>query len=135
MTISDSSSLVAFDADAAVAALREVTDDAVHLCVEYDTEEFNTLYADETTLSLYGSERDMIDHFEEVLSYVHVDFMEKDLFEDVFRGAGGVRSFVTYMDHVTIIRVLVGQEGIFFTVSPDRDVTELVETVEAVVES
>ncbi|WP_227353967.1 hypothetical protein [Haladaptatus salinisoli] len=130
MTVSDSSSLVSFDADAVVATLRGMTDDAVHLCVEYDTEEFNTLYADETTLALYGSERDMIDHFEEVLSYVHVDFMEKDLFEDVFRAAGEVRAFVTYMDNVTLVRMLVGQEGLFFTVSPGTDVTELVEAAE-----
>ncbi|WP_458188518.1 hypothetical protein [Haladaptatus sp. NG-WS-4] len=135
MTISDSSSLVAFDADAAVAALRDTTDDAVHLCVEYDTEEFKTLYADDTTLSLYADEREMLDHFDEVLSYVHVDFMEKDLFEDVFRAAGDVRSFVTFMDHVTLVRVLVGQEGLFFTVDPDADVTDLVETVETSIES
>ena len=135
MTISNASSLVSFDADAAVAALREMADESVHLCVEYDTEEFTTLYADEQTLSLYSSEREMVDHFEEVLSYVHIDFMEKGLFEDVFRAAGNVRSFVTFMDYVAFVRVLVGQEGLFFTVDPDADVTTLVETVEDAIES
>ncbi len=134
MTVSNSSSLVSFDADAAVTALCDVAGDSVHLCVEYDTEEFNTLYADEMTLSLYSSEREMVDHFEEVLSYVHVDFMEKGLFEDVFRAAGTVRSFATYMDYVALVRVLVGREGLFFTVEPDADVTTLIEAAEDAIE-
>ncbi|GAA0229764.1 hypothetical protein GCM10009000_051280 [Halobacterium noricense] len=69
-----------------------------------------------------------------MLSYVHVDFMEKDLFEDVFRDAGEVRSFVTFMDHIILVRILVGEEGLFFTVDPDSDVTTLVEMVEEAIE-
>ncbi|WP_049970144.1 hypothetical protein [Haladaptatus cibarius] len=134
MTISNRSSLVSFDVDSAVSALQNAAGDSVHLCVEYDTENFNTLYADQMTLDLYDSEREMVDHFEEVLSYVHVDFMEKDLFEEVFRDAGSVRSFATFMDHVILVRVLVGEEGLFFTVDTDSDVTALVETVEEVIE-
>ncbi|SIR21502.1 hypothetical protein SAMN05421858_1857 [Haladaptatus litoreus] len=134
MTISNRSSLVSFDVDSAVAVLKDVAGDSVHLCVEYDTEDFNALYVDQLTLDLYDSEREMVDHFEEVLSYVHVDFMEKDLFEEVFRDAGGVRSFATFMDHVTLVRMLVGEEGLFFTVDPDSDVTALVETVEDAIE-
>ncbi|MFB9806234.1 hypothetical protein ACFFQF_13470 [Haladaptatus pallidirubidus] len=134
MTISNRSSLVSFDVDSAVTVLRDVAGDSVHLCVEYDTEDFNILRADQLTLDLYDSEREMVDHFEEVLSYVHVDFMEKDLFEDVFRDAGEVRSFVTFMDHIILVRILVGEEGLFFTVDPDSDVTTLVEMVEEAIE-
>ncbi|WP_435154609.1 hypothetical protein [Haladaptatus sp. DFWS20] len=134
MTISNDSSLVSFDADAAVAVLKDRASNSVHLCVEYDTEEFNTLFSDQMTLDLYASEREMVDHFEEVLSYVHVDFMEKDLFEDVFRDAGAVRSFATYMQHVILVRVLIDEEGLFFTVDPGSDVTALVEAVEEAVE-
>lgn len=130
MTIANDSTLVSFDAGAAVATLRAEMDESVHLCVEFDTEEFNILFADEMTLGLYDSEREILDHFDEVLSYVHIDFMEKELFEEVFRAAGEVRSFVTYMSNVTLVRVLVGREGLFFTVDPDADVTALVEAVE-----
>lgn len=72
----------------------------------------------------------MLDHFEAVSSYVHVDFVEKDLFEDVFRAAGEVRAFVTYMDAVVLVRLLVGQEGLFFTVDSAADVTAFVTAVE-----
>ncbi|MFC4448048.1 hypothetical protein [Halorussus aquaticus] len=131
MVVLEQSTLVDFDAEAALSAAREVSDDAVHLCVEYTPEEFHTLYADELTMSLYGGDRDeMDDHFEQVHSYVHVDFTERDLFGDVFRSAGEVRSFVTYMDYVTLVRVLVGQQGLLFTTDPDADVTAVVDAVE-----
>lgn len=131
MVVSEPSTLVDFDADAALSAAREVSDGAIHLCVEYTPEEFHTLYADEITMALYGGDREeMTDHFEEVHSYVHVDFTERDLFGDVFRGAGEVRSFVTYMENVTLVRVLVGQEGLFLTTDPDADVTRVVDAAE-----
>jgi hypothetical protein len=131
MVVSEDSTLVDFDADAAVSAAREQSEGEVHLCVEYTTEGFHTLYADETTLSLYGDREQMTDHFEEVHSYVHVDFTERNMFEDVFVGAGEVRSFVTQMEYVTLIRVLDGEQGLFLTVDPGTDVTAIVEAVEA----
>ncbi|PSP55554.1 hypothetical protein BRC82_05085 [Halobacteriales archaeon QS_1_67_19] len=131
MAVSDGSTLVEFDADAAVSAARECDGGPVHLCVEYTPEEFHTLYADEVTTALYGDREAMADHFGEVHSYVHVDFTEKDLFSEIFRAAGEVRSFVTYMDHVVLVRFLVDQEGLFLTTDPGADVTALVEAVEA----
>ena len=131
MVVSEDSTLVDFDADAAVSAAREQFEGEVHLCVEYTTEGFHMLYADETTLSLYGDREQMTDHFEEVHSYVHVDFTERNMFEDVFVGAGEVRSFVTQMEYVTLIRVLDGEQGLFLTVDPGTDVTAIVEAVEA----
>lgn len=131
MVVSESSTLVDFDADAALSAVREVDEEAVHLCVEYTPEEFHTLYADGVTMALYGNRDEMVDHFEEVHSYVHIDFTEKDLFSEIFRGAGEVRSFVTYMDHVVLVRFLIGQQGLFVSTDPDVDVTALVEAAEA----
>jgi hypothetical protein len=135
MVVSEDSTLVDFEATAALAAAEEASGGSVRLCVEYTPEEFNTLYADETTMGLYaGDEDEMRDHFEEVHGYVHVDFTERDLFADIFRGAGEVRSFVTYMDYVVLIRILVGQQGLFLTLDPDNDVTAVVEAIEAQLE-
>ena len=130
MAVSENSTLVDFDADAALAAVREVNEDALHLCIEYTPETFRTMYADELTMSLYGDREEMESHFEEVHSFVHIDFSEKDMFGDLFRGAGDVRSFVTFMDHVALVRVLVEREGLFFTLDPDSDVTAAVQAVE-----
>jgi len=134
MVVFEDSTLVDFDADAALASVRESFEDEIRLCVEYTAEEFHTLYADETTLTLYGDREQMVDHFEEVHSYVHVDFTERDLFRDIFVGAGGVRSFVAQMEHVTLIRVLDGEQGLFLSVVPETDVTGIVEAVEAELE-
>ena len=131
MAVSESARLVTFDADSSLAAVRDVTDDAVLLSVEYTPEEFHVLHADEVTLSLYADREAMEDHFSEVHSYVHVDFTERELFEELFRGAGTVRSFVTVMEHVILVRVLVDGEGIYFTLAPDADATAAVEAVEA----
>ena len=130
MGVSDSSTVVEFDADAALEAVRDATGDAVRLCVEYTPEEFHVLYADELTTSLYGDTDQMEAHFEEVHSYVHIDFTEQDLFAELFRGAGGVRSLVTFMDHIILVRIIVDFEGLFFTLSPDSDVTAAVRAVE-----
>lgn len=135
MEISEDSTLADLDADAALAAAKKVANGGIHLCIEYSSEEFQTLYADELTMSMYGDEcEEMRDHFEEVHSYVHIDFTERDLFSELFRGAGNVRSFVTYMDHVVLVRVLVGQQGLFLTTDPDADVTALVEAIESELE-
>ena len=131
MAVSEESTLVDFDADVAVAAAREVADGSLHLCVEYTPEEFRTLYADELTVSLYGDREEMGSHFEEVHSYVHIDFTEKDLFSEIFRAAGEVRSFVTLMEHAALVRVIVGQQGLFLSTDPDADVNAIVEAVEA----
>lgn len=134
MAVSETSTLVEFDGDAALSAAREVDEEAVHLCVEYTAEEFHTLYADDVTMALYGDREEMTDHFEEVHSYVHIDITEKDLFREIFRGAGEVRSFVTFMDHVVLVRFVTDQEGLFISADPDADVTAIVEAVETAIE-
>ncbi|UPV74693.1 hypothetical protein M0R89_01155 [Halorussus limi] len=135
MVVSEESVLVDFDADAALAAAREASDESVRLCVEYTPEEFHTLWADETTMATYaGDEDEMRDHFEEVHRYVHVDFTERDLFADILRDAGEIRAFVTYAENGTFVRTLLGQQGLFLSLAPDTDVTAVVQAVESRVE-
>lgn len=130
MAVSNASTVVEFDADAALAAAREVAGDALHMGVEYDTVDFNPLYVDERTVTLYGDVEQMLEHFGKVHSYVHIDFTEQQMFEDVMFAAGGVRAFTTQMDHATLIRVLAGQEGLFLALDSDAPVTPVVEAVE-----
>lgn len=116
------------DADAALEAALSVTD-GVHICVEYDVEGFNALYIDDRTLGLYGGEEPALDHFEEVHSYVNVDFTERDLFEDVLFAAGEVRAFVTYMEYTIAVRFLRENDGIFFALDPNAPVTEMLQAI------
>ena len=134
MAVSNAPTVVGFDASAALTAAREMAGDALHIAIEYDTTEFNALYVDERTVALYGDEESMLDHFAEVHSYVHVDFTEQQMFEDILYAAGGVRAFTAHMDHVTAVRVLVGQEGLFLALDPDAPVASVIEAVEDVLD-
>ena len=135
MAVSNESTVVGFDADTALAAARDVAGDALHIAIEYDATDFNTLYVDEGTVALYGDEDRMTDHFAEVHSYVHIDFTEQQMFEDVLYAAGGVRAFTAHMDHVTAVRVLDGQEGLFLALDPSTNVVPVIEAVEAAIEN
>ena len=130
MPHSQASTLVSFDADAAVEAVRAAIAGDLQVAVEFTPDDHRTLYADDDVVDLYEGEGSMDDHFEDVHSYVHVDLTERQLFEDVV-GGGSVRAMVTYMDHAALVRVLAEREGLFVTVRPDADVTAAVEAAEA----
>jgi len=130
MALTQASTLVSFDADAALAAVRDQVGEGLLAGVEFTTDDHRTLYAADVVVELYGDEAAMLDHFEEIHRYVHVDFTERELFEDVV-GGGDVRAMVTYMDHATLVRVIDEREGLFVTVAPDAEVTAVVEAVEA----
>ena len=135
MAVSNPSEVVTFDADAALTAVQEVARGALHICIEYDSTDFNALYVDQMTVDLYGDTELMFEHFEEVHSYVHIDFTEQQMFEDVLFAAGGVRAFTAHMDYTTLVRVLIGQEGVFFALDPGTSVTPIVEAVEDAIEA
>ncbi|MFB6136241.1 MAG: hypothetical protein ABEJ04_05740 [Halobacteriaceae archaeon] len=130
MAESNESSVVSFDAAGALAAARGVAGEAVRVCVEYDDESFRVLHVGDEVAAVYGDEEAMYDHFEEIHSYVHVDFTEKELFTDtLFPVADGVEYMVTGMDAFTLLRVYVGDEGLFFSLDPGTAVVPLVEAV------
>jgi hypothetical protein len=133
MSLSNSAYVVSFDVDAMVAAVRDVTEGTVRSIVEYDREEFNALYVDELTMALYESEDHMLDHFEEIHSYVHVDFTEMELFtEELFPIADRARYLTTAFDTFTLVRIYLGDEGLFIALDPAEPVEPVVETVERV---
>jgi len=129
MTGPRDSTLVDFDAEAACTAVREVVGDDLLVCVVFTTDDHEILHVADGVRDLYGSEDRMRDHFEEIHSYVHLDFTERRLFEDVV--GGGVRAMVTYMDQATLVRVVGEREGLFVTLAPDAPVTAVVDAAEA----
>ena len=119
---------------AAIAAARESIGDDVRTVAEYDADDYNLIYVagwlrerlgeegvEETTRQLHG--------------YVHLDFVERDLFGDLTPDAGEVRTNITRLEHATFVRYLVGDAGIFLSVEPDTDLTALCEAIDAALES
>lgn len=134
MAVSSPSTVVDFDAEAALRAAREVVGDALHIAIEFDADEFNTLFVDRQTVDLYGGTEPMVEHFAQVHSYVHIDFTEQEMFEDLLFAAGGVRAFTAHMEYVTAVRILVGQEGLFLGLDPDAPVSAVIDAVESAID-
>jgi hypothetical protein len=125
------SEVVEFDAEAALAAANEaIGSEKVFSCVVYDAESFRTAYVDDRLDELYADTDGRREHFDEIHSYVHLDFTEQELFEELFRDPEGVRAFVTYMGSLIAVRIVTDKQGVFFSVAPDAPVTKLVSAVE-----
>lgn len=127
----DADDIVGFDADASLAAARgAVGEGRVLICVAYDDTDFRTVYVDERIDAMYPDEGERRTHFGQIHSYVHLDFTEQDLFEDLFLEPDGTRAFVTYMGNLIAVRVVTETEGLFLALAPGSPVTELVDAVE-----
>jgi hypothetical protein len=131
MSGDDPGDVVDFDAEAVLSAARDaVGDEAVYVCVVYDAADFRTVYVDDRVDELYDDADERADHFGQIHSYVHLDFTEQQLFNELFRQPDGVRAFVTYLDSLVAVRVVSGGQGVFLSVAPDAPVTDLVNAVE-----
>lgn len=124
--------IVDFDAEAAVAAARDATEGPLYSFVEFDFDGFNRLYVADETRALYPSETVMEEHFEQIHSYVNIDFTEIELFtEDLFPMASRVRYKTTALDVMTLVRFYVNEtSGVFVAVDPGAPVEPVVAAVE-----
>jgi hypothetical protein len=135
MPVSNEPSVVSADAAAMREAVDETVDGALRSLVEFDAESFGVLYVDDLTLQFYEDEAEMLDHFEEIHSFVHADFTEKAFYtDDLFPVSERVRYLATGFDVFTVVRVYFGNEGLFVTVDRDEPIEPIVEAIEAVYE-
>jgi hypothetical protein len=135
MSISNSPTLLSADVEAMREAVEENVQGSLRSFVEFDEDEFNLVYVDDVSLSFYEDEDAMLEHFEQIHSYVHLDFMEKEFFtEDIFPLADRVRYITTSLDVFTVVRVYFGSQGLFLALDSGEEVQPVVEAVEAVYE-
>ncbi|WP_336035353.1 hypothetical protein [Halobacterium yunchengense] len=121
------------DAAAMCSAAEAAVDGTLRSFVEFDDRDFRVLHVDDLTRSFYDDDDHMLAHFEEIHAYVHVDFTEADLFtSELFPAADRVRYLATGFDLFTLVRVYVGDEGVFAALDPDEPVEPVVEAIEAV---
>lgn len=125
-----SESITGIDGKRVVSRLRDDVDGTLFAVAEYDAENLDLLYVDEATRAFYPSDETMYDHFETLHSYVHVDFVETELFTDeLFPIAEEVEYVVTSMDFLKLVRVYRGNDGVLLSVQPDEPVVPLVDVV------
>lgn len=128
------SGIVGFDADAAVEAARGAAGDGLRIASEYDMDGYRLLYVADSVIEEYGSTDPIEDAGDRLHSYIHLDFTERELFEEIAADAGQVTAYVTRMEHHTLIRYLDEREGLFLSVETGTALTPLLEAVEAAVE-
>ncbi|MXR41768.1 hypothetical protein GRX01_10525 [Halobaculum sp. WSA2] len=124
--------VVSFDVDAATAAIRDALDDGsdLHVVAAFTAEAYEIVHCDEFTRAFYADDEEMGAHFDRIHRYAGIDFSEIGLFVDeLFPVAGGVEYVATGMEHLTIVRVYTGREGLLLTLDPGVDVTTAIEAV------
>ncbi|MFW5938427.1 MAG: hypothetical protein ACOCSN_05730 [Halanaeroarchaeum sp.] len=128
------SKLVGYDAEAAVGAAREATDAELLAAASYTADGHQLLYVSEALVDRYGSREAVDEVTERVHSYIRLDLVERDLFDDLVPAVGETRAFTTHTDTTVIVRVLAGDEGFYCSFVPGAEATAVVEAVEAVID-
>lgn len=122
------------DDSAALDAALKAVEGTLYAFVAYTSDDYRIAHVDDSLMEMYRDDAQMYDHFETIHSYVHIDFMEREMFEnELFPAVGPVRSFITQMQSMTVIRVIRGDGGLFLAVEPDEPVSSLVDAVEAAI--
>lgn len=135
MAVTRESQIVSFDADAAVSAALAADREHVRVGAEYDIHDWQILYVAEHVVEEYEASSDDLEGRGAGLhSYIHLDFTEQELFEDLAPGGGDVLAVLTKMEHRVLVRYLFDHEGLFLSLEEGVDLTAVLDAVEAAVE-
>lgn len=135
MALTRTSRVVDFDADAGLSAALDADEEHVRICAEYDIDEWELLYVADHVLEAYeDGERTLERRADDLHSYIHLDFTERELFEELAPKSGEVVAYVTRMEHHSLVRYLSGQEGLFLSLDRGADLTAVLDAVEAAIE-
>lgn len=134
MPLTRESRVVGFDADGAVEAALQVDADHVRICAEYDIDEWELLYIADDVLAEYeAGVDDLQSRAGKLHSYIHLDFTERELFEELAPNSGAVVAYVTRMERRSLVRFLSGHEGLFLSLDRGADTTAILDAVEEIV--
>jgi hypothetical protein len=130
MALTGDSELAEFDAEAALERARETCGDGIQSFMEFSQDEYNILYVDEDIVDMYRDEEHLRDHYARVLDHLHMDFMERDTYENtLLPNAGHVTSLVTHTEELTLLRVLGETTGLYIAVDPDCSAEAVTEAI------
>lgn len=129
MPTRNDSVLTDFDAIGALDAVQSRIGEDLLVCAEFIPEDFHIIYVSDTGLDGYRNETDIWVVGDVIHEYMNIDFLERELFRDLYPQVTETNAFVTYTDYAAIIRVLSGDEGLYLSVDPDAPVSEIVSDV------
>jgi len=130
--MTEDDAVVSFDVDAATAAIRDALDDGpdLHVAAAFSPDAYEIVHCDEFTRSFYDDDEEMRGDFDRIHRYAGIDLSDIGQFVDeLFPVTGGVEYIAIGMDHLNVVRVYTGSEGLLLTLDPDVDVTAPAEAV------
>lgn len=134
MTASDPAGLVEFDEGQALERAKDVAGDRLQVCAVYTADDFELLYVADDLLEYYDDESEVLEVGEALHGYMDLDFNEREVFEELYPAATEMKAFVTYTDHVIVVRVLSPEtEGLYVSLEPGTEVTPVVNVMAPIV--
>ncbi|MFQ3318932.1 MAG: hypothetical protein ACI8UR_001993 [Natronomonas sp.] len=131
MPLTGEPELVDFDAETALERTRDVCGDSLQSFMEFTQDEYNIVHVADEVLEMYRDEEHLHDHYSRVLDHLHMDFMERDTYENtLLPNAGTVTSLVTHMDSLTLLRVFDGEAGLYIALDPGCSAEAVTEAIE-----
>ncbi|MEF8757409.1 MAG: hypothetical protein V5A23_03530 [Halobacteriales archaeon] len=127
-------SLVDFDADAALAAVLEAdAADDLRAVAEYTAEDYRILYLADPVIEEYGGREEVAAVADQLHEYLHLDFEERNFFEELYPPAEDAYGFATFASGATVVRVTDGDGGLFLSFAGEVNAGPLVERVRAAI--
>jgi hypothetical protein len=130
MALTGASELAEFDAEAALERARNTCGDGVQSFMEFSQNEYNILYVHDDIVEMYRDEQHLREHYARVLDHLHMDFMERDTYENtLLPNAGHVTSLVTHTEELTLLRLLGETTGLYIALDPDCSAEAVTEAI------
>lgn len=131
MALTGEPELVSFDTAEALERARDLCGDGVQSLMEFTKDEYNIVYVHEDIVEMYRDEAHLRDHYGRVLDHLHMDFMERDTYENsLLPNAGSVTSLVTHMEELTLLRVFEDEGGLYVALDPGCSAEAVIEEIE-----
>lgn len=111
MSLKTPSTIIGPPANSLSEALESVFDDELQMVTEYDSNSHELLYVSDWFLNQHGGIDSVKAETDDLFNYYHLDFLERDFLADMLP-LGEVETFVTFLDHGTVLRAQMDDAGV-----------------------
>lgn len=134
MAITGDPELADFDVEEALERIRTVCGEGVLSLMEFTHHEYNIVYVHEDVVGMYQDEAHLEDHYSRILDHLHMDFMERDTYENtLLPNAGSVTSIITHMEELTLLRIFDETTGLYIALDPECSAEAAIEEIEPLI--
>ena len=129
MSFKRPSTVIGPSADFLAEALESIAADDLQVIAEYSGQTYELLYASDRVAEKHGGINSLEEEADSLFDYYHIDFLERDLLEDML-WLGEVRTFVTFLDHGITIRAHTESAAVFIAVDITASIDDIQITIQ-----